>query len=43
VEAGVRLRVAGAAGGDEVRLGEGAVALDRLRAIHEAALPRLFD
>jgi phosphoribosylformylglycinamidine synthase len=43
VEARVRLRVVGSAGGTEVRLGDGAVELGRLRAIHAAGLPRLFD
>jgi phosphoribosylformylglycinamidine synthase len=43
VEAGVRLRVVGSAGGGEVRLGDGAVELGRLRALHDSGLPRLFD
>ena len=43
VESGVRLRVVGSAGGAEVRLGDGAVDLGRLRALHAAGLPRLFD
>ena len=43
VEAGVRLRVVGSAGGTEVRLGSGAVELSRLLAIHDSGLPRLFD
>ena len=43
VEAAVPLRVAGAAGGDTVRLGSASVALEDLRAAHEAGLPRLLD
>ena len=43
VEAAVPLRVVGAAGGAEVRLGDAAVALAALREAHEGALPRLLD
>lgn len=43
VETGVRMRVVGSAGGDQVRLGDGSIELSRLRALHESGLPRLFD
>ncbi len=43
IEAAVRLRVVGAAGGDAVRLGEAAVPFAELQTAHEAGLARLFD